>query len=496
MTDLEIANRIAELTKAAGGRVYFVGGFVRDKLMAKMCGADASADGSGFADVDIEVHGVTPEVLRGILGRLGEVLQYGSSFGIYGLAGSGIDIAMPRKERAVAHTAAPDGSPDAHARGHRDFEVFVDPFIGTKEAARRRDFTINALMQDVLTGEIVDHFGGQADLAAGIIRHVDDASFAEDPLRVLRAAQFASRFRTAQGGTDRVPAQQGSADWTPRNFTVAPETIELCRGMDLSALTRERVEGELKKALISGVRPSVFFETLRAMDQLSFWFPELEQLIGLDQDPVYHPEGDVWVHTMQALDRAAAFRAEVSEPYRFMLLVLLHDLGKTVTTEVVNGRIHAYGHETEGLPLTESFLRRITGEEAVIKYVLNMAPLHMKPNMKSFSRSSVKSTNHMFDEAAVPKDLIYMAMADKPVMSGDVPFEGDSAFLFERLKVYEETMAKPYVTGQDLIDAGLKPSECFGELLAYAHKLRLAGIDKQTALKQVLSYDPDRKRHS
>ena len=514
MTDLEIAKRIAELTEAAGGRVYFVGGFVRDKLMAQMAGCKPEGEG-GFADVDIEVHGVTPEVLRGILGRLGEVLQYGSSFGIYGLAGSGIDIAMPRKERAVAYEAGPDGSPDEHARGHRDFEISVDPFIGTREAARRRDFTINALMQDVLTGEIVDHFGGQADLAAGIIRHVDDASFAEDPLRVLRAAQFAARFQTVQDGADRVPVKDGAdrvpvqdgADRQPRNFTVAPKTIELCRGMDLSALTRERVEGELKKALVSGVRPSVFFETLRAMDQLSFWFPELEQLIGLEQDPVYHPEGDVWVHTMQALDRAAVFRdaksgsganakMEVSEPYRFMLLVLLHDLGKTVTTEVVNGRIHAYGHETEGLPLTESFLRRITGEEAVIKYVLNMAPLHMKPNMKSFSRSSVKSTNHMFDEAAVPKDLIYMAMADKPVMSGDVPFEGDSAFLFERLKVYEETMARPYVTGKDLIEAGLEPGEYFGELLAYAHKLRLAGIDKKTALKQVLSYDPDRKRHS
>ncbi len=444
MTDLQTAQQIAKIVESAGGRAYFVGGFVRDRLMGKDPG-----------DIDIEVHGLLPEVLRAQLAQLGEVLSYGSSFGIYGLAGHDIDIAVPRKEHATG-------------RGHRDFEVFTDPFIGTKEAARRRDFTINAMLQDVLTGQVIDHFGGRADLAAGILRHVDDAGFAEDPLRVLRCAQFAARF----------------------GFAPAPETVSLCRRMDLSALSRERVEGELKKALLSADRPSVFFEVLRSMDQLDTWFPEIKALVGLPQDPVFHPEGDVWVHTMQVLDRAAAFRPEVSEPFRFMLLALLHDVGKAVTTEVVNGRIHAYGHETAGLPLIEAFLRRITGEEAVIRYVLNMVPLHMKPNMKAFSKSSVKSTNHMFDEAASPKDLIYMAMSDKPVVSGTTPFEGDSAFLFERLKAYEETMAKPYVTGKDLIEAGLQPGERFGELLAYAHKLRLAGVDKQTALKQVLSFKP------
>ena len=450
--DLQTAEKIAQLAAQAGGRAYFVGGFVRDRLMGK-----------DQKDIDIEVHGLQPDVLRALLSKIGAVLQYGSSFGVFGLAGCEMDIAMPRKERATGH-------------GHRDFDVSVDPFIGTKEAARRRDFTINAMMQDVLTGEVVDHFGGQADLAAGIIRHVDDASFAEDPLRVLRCAQFAARFQveTAENGM--------------HCFSVAPKTTELCSRMDLSALSRERVEGELKKALLQADKPSVFFEVLRSMDQLGIWFPELKALIGLPQDAVYHPEGDVWTHTMQVTDRAAAFRSEVSEPYRFMLLALLHDLGKISTTEEKNGRIHAYGHEPVGLPLIESFLRRITGEEAVIRYVLGMVPIHMKPNMKAFSKSSVKSTNHMFDEAPAPKDLIYMAMADKPVMSGATPFEGDSGFLFERLKVYEETMAKPYVTGKDLIEAGLKPGERFGELLDYAHKLRLAGIDKETALKQVLNY--------
>ena len=453
---IEAAEQIASFAAQEGGRAYYVGGLVRDRLMDR-AGGDAK-------DVDIEVHGLSPDVLLKILGRVGEPLQYGSSFGVYGLAGLDLDIAMPRKEHATG-------------RGHRDFEVFVDPFIGPAEAARRRDFTVNAMMQDVLTGQIIDPFGGRDDLAAGIIRHVDDSSFAEDPLRVLRCAQFAARFQKGLKGPD------GFAE----NFTAAPETIELCRSMDLSALSRERVEGELKKALLKAPRPSVFFEVLRQMDQLGFWFTELAQLPGIEQDPVYHPEGDVWVHSMQVLDRAAEFRSRVSEPYRFMLLALLHDLGKISSTETIKGRIHAYGHETSGLPLIEAFLRRITAQEDVTDYVLNMAALHMKPNMAAYSKSPVKSTNHMFDDAAEPLDLVYFSMCDRPVMSGNTPFTGDSGFLFERLETYEETMSKPFVSGKDLIDAGLKPGEYFGELLAYAHKLRLAGIDKENALKQVLS---------
>ncbi len=434
--------KIAELVSADGGRAYYVGGFVRDKIL-----------GIENKDVDIEVYGIMPERLLEILKEVGEPLSFGSSFGIYSLKGTHIDIAMPRKEHATG-------------RGHRDFEVCVDPFSDTKSAARRRDFTMNALMEDVLTGEIVDHFGGRQDIQDRVIRHVDDKSFAEDPLRVLRGAQFASRF----------------------GFTVAPETVELCKGIDLSALSRERVEEELKKALLKGKKPSVFFEVLREMEQLDIWFPELKSCIEVQQDPKFHPEGNVWNHSMEVLDRAAAYRDRVSDPYSFMLLAITHDLGKISTTEVIDGRIHAYGHETEGLPIAEKFLRRITGETAVIDYVLNMLPLHMKPNMVAYSKSAVKVTNRMFDEAVSPKDLIYFSMCDKPVLSGDDPFEGDSGFLFERLKVYEETMAKPYVKGQDLIDAGLEPGPYFSEVLEYAHKLRLAGIDKENALKQTLSY--------
>ena len=224
------------------------------------------------------------------------------------------------------------------------------------------------------------------------------------------------------------------------------------------------------------------------MNQLDTWFPELKQLIGLEQDPVFHPEGDVWIHTMEVVDRAAKFREEVSDPYGFMLLALTHDLGKIVTTEEIKGRIHAYEHEKLGMPLVEIFMKRITSEKAVMEYVSNMVPLHMRPNVAAYSKPSLKSTNRMFDAAIAPKDLIYFAESDKPVFSGSDAFTGDSAFLFERLKAYEETMSKPYVMGRDLLEAGLEPGEDFGEILEHAHKLRLAGIEKESALKQTLSY--------
>lgn len=444
--------KIAEYVNEAGGRTYYVGGCVRDRLL-----------GTDSKDVDIEVHGIEPDSLYAILRQVGNPVTFGKSFGVYALRGEDIDIAMPRREHAVG-------------RGHRDFEVDVDPYIGTEKASGRRDFTINAIMQDVLTGEFIDHFGGQKDLEQGIIRHIDAKTFVEDPLRVLRAAQFAARF----------------------GFVISDETVELCRSIDISTLSKERVEEELKKALLKAERPSVFFESLRSMDQLGCWFSETEQLIGIEQDPIYHPEGDVWVHTMEVIDRAAAYRDKVSDPFCFMLLALTHDFGKVLTTErsEKDGRIHSYGHETEGLPLAESFVKRITNEKSVISYVKNMVPLHMKPNVAAYSKPSLKSTNKMYDAATAPADLIYFALCDRPLFAGNEKFDRDYAFLFERLQKYNEIMARPYVTGRDLIDAGLKPGEDFSEILEYAHKLRLAGIDRESAMKQVLAYAGKVLRHN
>lgn len=445
--NMQMARRLAEAVDGAGGVAYFVGGYVRDLLM-----------GEAGKDLDIEVHGLTPDVLKGILDSLGTRLDIGESFGIFGLRGYSLDIAMPRKEAC-------------RGKGHRDFDIFVDPHIGTLGAARRRDFTVNAMMQNVLTGEIIDHYGGRADLERGIIRHVDDESFAEDPLRVLRGCQFAARFE----------------------FEIAPETVTLCREMDLSSLPRERILGETQKALLKADRPSVFFEELRRMDQLDIWFPELKSLIGIEQNPRYHTEGDVWVHTMMVLDQSARLREYAKNSLGFMLSALCHDYGKAVCTEIIKGEIHCYGHETKGLPLVRSFMQRITNEVELKRYVLNMAEYHMKPNALAAQGASVKSTNKMFDGSVDPEGLLCLAIADGLGKTSPREYVSYNDFFRERLSTFREYMARPYVMGQDLIGAGLKPSKEFSEYLDYAHKLRLAGVEKKSALKQTLAYARKKK---
>lgn len=437
--DVELAQRVAQMVAAQGGTTYYIGGYVRDRLR-----------GQENKDVDIEVHGITPAQLADILDSLGGRMAVGESFGIYRIRGYDLDIAMPRRE-------------EANGRGHRDFEIFVDPNIGTYKAALRRDFTVNAILQNVLTGEIIDHFGGIKDIQNGIIRHVNEQTFAEDPLRVLRAAQFAARF----------------------GYTVAADTVGVCRSMDLSELSSERVLGELEKALLKSDKPSVFFEVLRQMHQLDDWFCELSQLIGVQQNPKYHAEGDVWVHTMMVLDEAAAYREKVENPLGFMLGALTHDFGKAISTREIDGEIRARNHETEGLPLVRAFLRRLTNERELIRYVLNLVELHMKPNMLAAGGASVKATNKMFDAAIDPEALICLSCADglgkRPVTAGNTDF------LQKRLAVYREYMSRPYVSGKDLLDAGLQPSPQFSEYLAFAHKLRLAGVDKSAALRQTLA---------
>ena len=429
-----IEKQIAQLVKEKGGRTFYVGGYVRDKLL-----------NIENKDVDIEIHGINEEQLQDILKQVGDPISYGKSFGVYSLKGYDIDIALPRSEKAIG-------------KGHKDFKIDVDPFIGYKQAARRRDITINALMQDVLTDEILDYYNGLDDLKNKIIRQVDSSTFIEDPLRVLRVAQFASRFE----------------------FEVAQETIELCKTIDLSFLSKERVEEELRKCLLKGKKPSIFFDTLNKMNQLDYWFKEIKDLISIKQDPIYHPEGDVYIHTMQVIDRAVKYRNKCKS-YEFMLLCLTHDFGKIICSENINGRIHAYEHEVKGIPIIDNFIKRIINRKEVITYLKNMVPLHMLPNKCASDNSRIKKTNKMFYCAIEPTDLIYFSYCDK----GD---EDNSLYLNQRYEEYKSMIIKPYVTGNDLIKAGIKQDKNFHELIEYATKLRLAEVNKDDALKQVLAY--------
>ena len=263
---------LASKVKEKGGRAFYVGGYVRDLLL-----------NIPNKDIDIEVHGIAEKDLVAILNEIGEVDYYGRSFGIYALRHEDIEVALPRSEKVLG-------------TGHRDFEISVDPDMGYKNAALRRDFTINALMMDVLSHEILDYFNGTDDLNKGIIRHVNDASFVEDPLRVYRAAQFASRF----------------------GFKIDERTVELCKGIDTFVLSRERIEEELKKALLKAERAEIFFECLKEMNQKDVWFKG--------------------VNNLSCLMKYESNRINADNKYYFMVLLLALDNGLDFIETFSNNR--------------------------------------------------------------------------------------------------------------------------------------------------------------
>ena len=457
MTDKELAVEIARDVSRAGGHTYYVGGCVRDALL-----------GVGNKDVDIEVHGITPQTLHRILEQYGHIKAQGASFGVLNIKGYHLDIAQPRKERS-------------NGAGHKDFEVDVDPFIGTKEAAKRRDFTINALMQDVLTDQIVDHYGGMEDLKNGIIRHVDDQTFAEDPLRVLRAAQFAARF----------------------HFTLAPETETLCKKMDISGLSRERIAEEMTKALMKSDKPSVFFRVLNETGHLGEWFPEIQALIGVKQNPEYHPEGDVFEHTMNVLDVAAGRKSYIkneSHQKAFMIAALCHDLGKPAATTEIDGKILAIDHHLTGVDPAKTLLKRIYNDNNIRRYVLNMVEKHMEPLVFYNNDASVKKYMRMFDTSVCPDDLIELSFCDNMGKGEHADLEASESkrqYELEMLGIYHQRMSLDHVTGYDMIERGYCPGPQMKDMLDLAHKLQLAGIEKDPAIRQIMGmYKPEpQKKH-
>src|SRR5687768_790709 len=247
----ELPEKIISLSRAihdAGGRAFVVGGSVRDELM-----------GNAPKDWDLEVYHLEANRLRELLDQFGPVNVVGEAFTVYKL-GAHLDVSIPRRERKSG-------------RGHRAFVIEGDPSMTFADAARRRDFTINAILQDPLTGELIDPFGGQKDIDAYVLRAVSAETFVEDSLRVLRAAQFAARFE----------------------FQIDDDTVALCRTMDLTDLPAERIWGGLEKLLLRAQRPSIGLDWLLKLGALDHVFPEIQTLIGVPQDPEWHPEGDVFV---------------------------------------------------------------------------------------------------------------------------------------------------------------------------------------------------------
>ena len=440
MNELLLVKRIALDIKQKGGKTYFVGGFVRDKLL-----------GIENKDIDIEVFGITPSQLKDILSKYGEVDEVGASFGILMIKGIDIDFAMPRTERKTS-------------TGHKGFDITINPFLSLEEATKRRDFTINAFMEDVLSGEIIDLWNGKKDLDSKTIRHIDDHTFIEDPLRVLRACQFASRF----------------------NFSIDTKTLELCKTIDITSLAKERVFEELKKALLKSSKPSIFFNYLYDMNKLDYFFKEVKLLKGISQPKVHHPEGDVWNHTLMVVDECAKLKSLSSNSIAFMLSGLCHDLGKVNSTKIdENGKITSIGHDINGVELTVSLLSRLTKDKKLISYVSNMTELHMRPNMLAKSNSSFKASRRMYSKSVQPKDLILLAKADHLGRLNSEPYDTYEIWLNSRLDDFYNVCSEPLLTGKDLIEMGYKPSKEFKEILNNAFNLQMSGLSKFQIIKQL-----------
>ncbi|HBU27937.1 TPA: hypothetical protein DEB00_02360, partial [Candidatus Uhrbacteria bacterium] len=318
--ELEIfLHAFAQTVSLNKGRAYFVGGYVRDQLL-----------GIQSQDIDLEIHGIEPKVLRLIAeNHFKDVQEQGEAFGVLRVfwysknknARYEIDLSLPRTDSKVAP-------------GHTGFDVHVDPFMGVEAAAQRRDFTVNAIMQDVLTGKMTDPYGGALDLQAGVLRAVDADLFGDDPLRVLRAVQFAARF----------------------HLIVEPETLTLMRGMvdALEELSLDRQRVEWRKLFLKAHTPSLGLRLAHELGIFTGPFSVFAKMAQTEQDSVWHPEGSVWNHTVWGCDEAVllAERETLSEEERLTLMLgnLCHDMGKVLTTTHADGHVHSAGHQEAGQP--------------------------------------------------------------------------------------------------------------------------------------------------
>jgi tRNA nucleotidyltransferase (CCA-adding enzyme) len=447
------ARRIAESVRAAGGRALIVGGWVRDRLM-----------GRESKDVDVEIYGIEPAQVRSLLESHGRVETVGESFQVY--KSEDIDVSLPRRESKTG-------------RGHRGFDILGDPTMTVAEAARRRDFTINAIAWDPLTGDYLDPYGGRGDLARRVLRVVDASTFGDDSLRVLRAIQFVARF----------------------DLTLDADTRELCGRMARGALDDlppERVWGELEKLLLAP-RPSIGLTLALELGVVEALFPELHRLAGCPQEPEWHPEGDVWVHTLQVVDQARRRIDDLDRPRQIavMLGALCHDLGKPATTAVIDGRIRSMDHEEQGVAPTCSLLDRLNVHSLdgydVRQQVTALVAQHLKPGAWFKVRDEVG--DGAFRRLAQKVDLELLYRLAKADCEGREPGRFDCRamdWFVERARALgvEHRPPAPILLGRHLLTLGLQPGPRMGEVLKAVYEQQLDGrvttIDEALAAARLL----------
>jgi tRNA nucleotidyltransferase (CCA-adding enzyme) len=458
----QAVDRLAQHAQKSSGRALLVGGMVRDLL------TDVPV-----TDADVEVYGIDATRLRALLEELfpDRVHDVGSSFSVYKVTLDDrheLDVSLPRRESKTG-------------KGHKGFVVEGDPTMSVEDAARRRDFTINAIMADPLTGEIIDPHHGLKDLEHHVLRVVDPKTFIEDPLRVYRALQFTARLE----------------------LKIDEETKTLLTTMvdrgDLDELPKERVTEELRKLLLKAERPSLGFEFARELGIIQRDYPELQALIGVEQEKEWHPEGDVWVHTMLVVDAAAKIirRPEWPEPYRFigalctMLGALCHDLGKPATTKEIDGRIRSLEHESGGIEPTRSLLARWKFGADAEHAAIMIATEHLKPGMleKEIEKGRLTEEQYINAVRRLLKRIhplhwaAFLAACEAdwrgrtlPETTFDKPYPpGDHFTKVVRENNLETIHSQSLLRGEDLIALGVPPGPEIGQLIKETEDARDKG---------------------
>jgi tRNA nucleotidyltransferase (CCA-adding enzyme) len=432
---------------------YLVGGCVRDALL-----------GLPQKDFDIEVFGISYEQLAGALSRWGKINSVGRSFGVVKLStasGAVYDFTVPRRDSKIAP-------------GHKGFEISFDPTITPREAASRRDFTINTLMFDPRSGGLLDYFNGGEDLRRRILRHTTEA-FVEDPLRVLRGVQFAGRFGLAG----------------------APETIALSHQIrgTYRELAVERIREEWFKWAAKSTLPSAGLRFLFETGWIEH-YPELHATICTPQDAEWHPEGDVFTHTCHCCDALVRLpewqQADDESRIVLALAVLTHDVGKATTTVRVERegreRIISPGHEDVGVALAESFLKRISAPQAIIERVLPLVQNHMAHLHEPTDRSVRRLARRVAPETI--ENLCALMTADafgRPPRPQEAPAMVVSLRQRASALNVKDRAPEPILKGRHLVEMGMSPGKEFGPILEAAYEAQLEGRigDLAGALKLV-----------
>ena len=451
ITYLEVYHPLMSIVKKInkkGGRVLLVGGAVRDLLL-----------GRPIKDLDIEVHGLSLEDFEAILKKFGGVVFVGKSFGVLRLHGLDVDWALPRTDSVG-----------------RKPDVEIDPYMGIKSAFRRRDLTINSMGIDLSTFDLLDPYGGYEHLKKGILHATDEAKFVEDPLRFYRVMQFVGRFGMH-------PDEQLN---------------EICKKMDVSEVSTERIETEFEKLILKSKYPSLGIRWLKDLSRLAEILPEVASVVGIPQNPAWHPEGEVFEHTMQCLDASAAFDYDDDEQQLMvMYAALCHDLGKSITTQDVGGVFKSIGHSKEGVAISKKLLTRITKKKDLIEAVGKLVRYHMAPSQfiaANAKPAAYKRLAKNLAPHATLQMLAKVALADK---QGRNPIKGKP--LKKKLPVIDKFLEKakdakvekkpepPVLLGRDLFDV-VEPGPKMGELLKKAYELQIEeGIkDKKELKKKIL----------